>query len=200
MIRTGKVVNSEIASNKDGDTSVRMLSVQMTDGDDVQSVEYYDDGGSDYRPPDGAEVVVIDVSPSHRVAIAVDDLLTPAVSKGEKEIYSTDTAGTAKAATVLLKNDGTIEILDNTDFAVRYGALETKLAELESNLNALKDDYNAHAHGIPPLIDSTSGAVTAAPPGAIIAETGVSAANPPNGATSSVDFTPARIDEIKVPA
>lgn len=180
MIRTGRVLSSEIGANKDGDTSVRMLTVELSDGDDIQTVEYYDDGGTDYRPPDGAEVVVIDVSPSHRVAIAVDDLLTPTVNEGEKEIYSTDTAGTSKAATILLKNDGTIEILDNTDFAVRYSDLETAFNELKSDFNTFIGVFNAHIH--PDPVSGNTGAPTT------------------TGSTSTADITGAKIDEIKVPA
>lgn len=187
MIRTGRVLSSEIGANKDGDTSVRMLTVELSDGDDIQTVEYYDDGGTDYRPPDGAEVVVIDVSPSHRVAIAVDDLLTPTVNEGEKEIYSTDTAGTSKAATILLKNDGTIEILDNTDFAVRYSELETAFNELKSDLNDFVTLYNAHEHTVPPGTDAAGGTTSAHVP--------VTPAS-----SSAADITGAKIDEIKVPA
>ena len=55
MIRTGKVLSSEVAANKDGDTDVRLLTVELSDSDDIQTIEYYDDGGGDYRPPGGAE-------------------------------------------------------------------------------------------------------------------------------------------------
>lgn len=181
MIRTGKVVGSEIKANKDGDTNVRILSVQLTDTDDVQTVEYYDDGGRDYRPPDGAEVVILDVSSSHRIAVAVDDLLVPAVGKGEMELYSTDTAGTAKAATVYLRNDGTIEILDSTDFAVRYSELKAGFDKLKADFNDFVTTvYNAHTHTSP-----AGGS------------TGVPAAL---GGASTADISGAKIDEIKVPA
>lgn len=187
MIRTGKVVGSEIKANKDGDTDVRILSVQLTDTDDVQTVEYYDDGGRDYRPPDGAEVVILDVSSSHRIAVAVDDLLEPVVSKGEMELYSTDTAGTAKAATVYLKNDGAIEILDSTDFAVRYSELQAAFDELKADFNSLVSAFNAHEHLVPSGTDIPGGTTTARVP-------------PADAASSSADITGAKIDEIKVPA
>lgn len=175
MIRTGKVIASTIGPNKDGDTDVRMITVELSDADDLQTVEYYDDGGTDYRPPDGSEVVVLDVSASHRIAIAVDDLFAPAVEPGEKQIYSTNAAGTAKAATVLLKADGTIEILDNTDFAVRYSALETAFNQLKSDFNALISAYNAHTHN------------------------GFAPPEPVPLLPTAADITGAKIDEIKVP-
>ena len=181
MIRTGKVLSSEVAANKDGDTDVRLLTVELSDSDDIQTIEYYDDGGRDYRPPDGAEVVVIDVSPSHRVAIAVDDLFESTVAKGEQELYSTDAAGTSKAATVYLKNDGTIEILDNTDFAVRYSILKSGFDKPKADFDTFVTTvYNVHTHTSP-----AGGS------------TGVPAAL---GAASPADISGCKIDEIKVPA
>ena len=185
MIRTGKVITSEIGANKDGDTSVRMLTVELTDSDDVQTIEYYDDGGRDYRPPDGAEVVVIDVSPSHRIVVAVDDIITPEVGKGELLLYSVDTAGTAKAATIYCENDGTIQINGTGDNAVRYAELETAFNGLKSDFNDLVSAFNDHEHVIPAGTDAAGGTTTARVP-------------PDDASSSSADITSAKIDEVEV--
>lgn len=182
MITAGKVIGNTIGPNQDGDTDVRLLIVELSGSDDVQTVEYYDDGGRDYLPPDGAEVVVLDISPSHRVAVAVDDLQDSTVAKGELELYSLDAAGTTKAAKVKLDNDGVITVDDGTDFAVRFSALESAFNTLVSDLNTFIGVYNAHTHVAP-----AGGGATAAP------------VAPDLGVDSAADMSGAKIDEIKVP-
>ena len=184
QIRTGKVIGSEIAANKDGDTDVRILTVQLTDSDDVQTVEYYDDGGRDYRPPDGAEVVVVDVSPSHRVVLAVDDLIDPEVAKGEILLYSVTTAGTTKAATIYFENDGTIQLNGTGDNAVRYAELELAFNQLKSDFNDLASAFDGHEHMVPAGTDALGGTTATAPP--LV------------GTSSTADITGAKIDEVEV--
>ena len=57
---------------------------------------------------------------------------------GELRLYSTDDAGVEKAY-IWLKNDENIEIGGDTDFMVRYSALETAF-------NTLKQEFDAHVH------------------------------------------------------
>lgn len=180
MIRTGKVLTSVIGANKDGDTNVRLLNVELTDSDDIQTIEYYDDGGCDYRPPDGAEVVVVDVTPSHRVAIAVDDLITPSVAKGEKLIYSVGSDGAEKAGYIYLKNGGNVELNGLGDHAVRYAELEIAFNELKGDLNAVIAALNSHEH-ITPAGNSTG----KAPPYVPLVD-------------STADVSGAKIDEVEV--
>jgi phage gp45-like len=182
MIRTGKVIGNTIGPNSGGDTDVRLLIVELSDGDDIQTVEYYDDGGRDYLPPDGAEVVVLDISPSHRVAVAVDDLQDSTVLKGELELYSLDAAGTTKAAKIKLDQAGVITVGDGTDFAVRFSVLEAEFNKLVGDLNALVGIYNGHTHVAP-----AGGGDTAAP------------VAPDLALDSEAEISGAKIDEIKVP-
>lgn len=180
MTVTGKVLDSEVGPNKDGDSDVRMLKVELADGDDVQTVEYYDTGGRDYLPPDGAEIVIVDISPAYRVAVAVDDRQDPAVAKGEQELYSLDSTGETKAAKIKLSNDGEIIANDGEDFAVRYSELEIAFNQLRSDLNAFIGVYNAHTHVAP-----AGGGATGAPSAP--------------GVDSAADVSGAKIEEIKVP-
>ena len=180
MIRTGKVVGNSIGKNQDGDTDVRLLTVELSDGDDLQTVEYYDDGGRDYLPPNGAEVVVLDISPSHRIAIAVDDLQVQTLAAGEVEVYSLDTAGTAKAAKVKLDNDGVVTINDGEDFAVQFSALKGAFDKLKGDLNTFIGIFNGHTHVAP------SGGGTTEGPSA-------------PGVDSAADMSGAKIEGIKVP-
>lgn len=180
MTVTGKVLDSEVGPNRDGDTDVRTLTVELADGDDIQTVEYYDCGGRDYLPPDGAEVVIVDISPSYRVAVAVDDRQDSTVAKGEQELYSLDVAGTAKAATIKLTNDAIIEMNGDTDFAVRYSELESAFNQLKQDLNAFILVYNTHTHVAP-----VGGGATGVPSA--------------TGTDSAADITGAKVEEIKVP-
>ena len=176
MTITGKVLDSEIGPNGDGDTDVRILTVELADGDDVQTVEYYDDGGRDYLPPDGAEVVIVDVSSAHRVAVAVDDRQTPAVGKGEQELYSLEADGETKAAKIKLDQAGAITLNDGEDFAVQFSALKEAFDKLVEDLNAFIGVYNTHTHPMGP--------------------TGVPSAT---GTDSAADMSGAKIEKIKVP-
>jgi len=57
---------------------------------------------------------------------------------GETRLYSTDSDGGLKS-TVHLLDDGTLELLGNDNYAVKYN-------ELETAFNQLKSDFNAHTH------------------------------------------------------
>lgn len=180
MTITGKVLDSEIGPNGDGDTDVRILTVELADGDDVQTVEYYDDGGRDYLPPDGAEVVIVDVSAAHRVAVAVDDRQTPAVGKGEQELYSLEADGETKAAKIKLDQAGAITLNDGADFAVQFSALKEAFDKLVEDLNAFILVYNTHTHVAP-----VGGGATGVPSA--------------TGTDSAADMSGAKIEKIKVP-
>lgn len=138
MIRIGRVVGREIKANKDGSIPVTTLFVEMTDTEDVQTVELFSGHGDDSSPVDGALVAVFGGGPARKVAVAVNDGIPPTTDVGEKYIYSI-VSGAINAFIKLLVN-GKIEINGNTDNAVRY----SKLAEA---FNQFKGDYNSHTHG-----------------------------------------------------
>jgi len=88
--------------------------------------------------------------------------------KGESRIFSTDENGLLKTA-IHLKNDGTIEVGGNSDFMVRYSALETAFNELQQK-------FNTHTHA-----GVTAGVGVTAIPSAL----------------STGDITASKIEEIK---
>lgn len=104
---------------------------------------------------------------------------------GEVRLFSTDSSGTLKAY-VWLKNNGTLELLGNTDNAVRYSKLELAFNQLKSDFNALVTAYNSHVHVI------VNAVPLATPPGVV-----TSTATVTTGTPSSADITPAKINEIK---
>ena len=171
MIRIGTITGREVAKNRDGESNRLMLQVQISDSDDIQTVELLNAQGEDNNPIDGAQVVIVDLGSAFKVAIATNDGIAPSMTVGEKKVYSIDGAGDISAFINYLSN-GIIELNGNDDFAVRFSALEAAF-------NQLKDDVDAHTH----LYTPGAGTPT---------QTGT----PP---ASTADISGAKIDNIKVP-
>jgi hypothetical protein len=135
IVRTGTVTGREVGKNRDGDHDRLLLQVQISNADDIQTVEYVSLPGQDENPIDGTRVFIIDAGASYKIAIAADDGIAPAMSEGEKRLYSLDSSGTIQAFINMLKT-GIIEINGNGDFAVRWTALNTGLQNMLTALNA----------------------------------------------------------------
>jgi hypothetical protein len=108
----GRVTGQANEIYGDGDTPVSTLQVEMSEEDDVQSVEYYRIPGIDSNPLEDSSVVVGDISDAWRVSLGVDDRVIQERDPGEIEIYSSATVGVAavKKAAVRCLADGTIEL------------------------------------------------------------------------------------------
>lgn len=167
---TGTVTGREFKKNRDSGNIRLLLQVQITDSDDVQTVEYMAASGEDSSPPDGSKVLILGIGSAYKIAIAADDNIEPSMLEGEKKLYSID-AGVI-AAFINFLQSGIIEINGNADFLVRYNALETAF-------NQLKSDFDTHGH----LYTPGGGTPTQTGP-------------PP---ASSADITPAKVDTVKVP-
>lgn len=135
MVRTGIIRGREVRKNRDGQGDRLMLQVEISNPDDIQTVEYVSLPGQDENPIDGSKVYIIEVGPSYKIGIAVDDGIVPAMATGEKRMYSLDDAGVIQAFIKLLKS-GIIEINGNADFAIRFNALDTALQGLVTAINA----------------------------------------------------------------
>lgn len=134
-IRIGTVRGREIKPNRNGDGDVILLQVEISEPDDVQTVELMTHAGDESSPPDGAQVILVQIGPAWVVALAADDLIPPSIDVGERRVYSQD-AG-ARKATIYWRTDGQLELNGTGDFAVRFSALETAF-------NQLKTDFNNH--------------------------------------------------------
>lgn len=152
----GTVRGFEIGPNRDGTNDVLLLQVEMSDPDDIQTVEYFSGAGDDTIPPAGSLVTIFSVGRAWKIAIASNDNIAPSMSEGERKIYSSD-GGVIKAFINWLSS-GILELNGNSDFAVRFNALET-------GFNALRSDHNTfltHVHGasgtppVPPAVPSTA--------------------------------------------
>lgn len=145
-IDIGTVQTSEVTKNKDADDNSRMLQVEITNADDLQSIEQYCQVGEDNNPHPGARVIILDLGPSYRVAIAAHDGNPPAASSlGEKYLYSHDSNGTPLAY-VYFRDDSTVEVNGTGDFAVRYNELKTAYDQLKADHDDLVNAVNAHTH------------------------------------------------------
>lgn len=100
---------------------------------------------------------------------------------GENRIFSTDENGVLSTY-IHLKNDQTMEVGGNTDFMVRYSALENSFNELKNDHNDLVTAFNSHMHATaatgPPSIPTPIPSSIPATP-------------------STADITGAKIEEIK---
>lgn len=168
MIQIGTVTGREITKNRDGLVNKLMLQVRITADDDIQTVEYYSQAGDDTSPPDGSSVIILSIGEAWKIAIGTDDGIVPSMSPGEKKIYSTSSGSIS--AFINLKEDGTIEINGNTDFAVAFNDLETAF-------NQLKSDFNTHTH-------------------ASVTSLGTPTVPVPQ---STADISPAKVSEVKLP-
>ncbi len=181
-MRVGTVTGSEVKKNLDGDVESRVLQVEITDPDDVQSVELFRSPGDDSHPAIGTRVVVLAIGDAAQIAVAASD--TPAtddLAEGEREIYSTD--GSARLATMRVNADGEIVLNAGVDFAVQFSALQDQL-------NTIKADFDAHVHdGVIIAVAGGSGAPAVGTPGN---------SGPP---TSSIDtdIGGAKIDKVRLP-
>lgn len=106
---TGTVKKSEITKNRDGENDVRMLTIELSEPDDLPTIQLMTMAGDDTCPIDGDEVAIIEVSKSYRIVIACNDPIAPTVDEGERKIYSRDSNGDI-ISFLYLKNDGSIEL------------------------------------------------------------------------------------------
>ena len=172
----GRITGRQITTNRDGTKPVTMLQVEITDPEDLQTIELMNSAGEDSQPPDDSRIVILSIGQAYKIAVAVDDGIAPdaALIPGERKIYSSD-GGVIKAFITWLKTgamtiSGTIlSILGSTSISQtapiinQTGATSINLLSPLINLNGVTDnavaftdlkiafdlfkaDYNAHTH------------------------------------------------------
>lgn len=143
MIDIGTVRGYEVTENKDSDTPTRMLQVELTNAEDLQSIEMMEPPGEDSNPQPGTRVLVLDLGPAYRVTVATDDGVTPDAGVGEKKLYSYDSSGNVLAY-VYFRSDGVLEVNGNSDYAVSYTKMKEAFDELKSDFNDLVTQFNSN--------------------------------------------------------
>jgi phage gp45-like len=192
----GKYIQSEIGKLKDATVDTRNIQVQLTEKDDVQIAEQMQLSGFQSVPPVDSKHLVIDLGGGWKISFAENDGVAPdaSLAEGESKIFSSD-AGAIQAFANFLKT-GIIELNGNTDFAVRYLALETAFNQLKTDhdslvtaFNTLVTEMTAHTHIYAPGPGTPIATAPTAPPPTPSAE-----------GPSTGDVSGAKIDNIKVPA
>lgn len=180
VIEVGKITGRRIGKNRDGSGDVILLQVEVSDSDDIRTVELHRGAGVDLNPPDGSLVGIVRAGNAWQVAATLNDNITPDdLDEGTYQIYASD-AG-AKTAKVNLDPGGDVAINNGTDFAVQYTALKSAFDTLVTDFNNLVTTFNGHVHpGVTAGPGST--AITATP-----------------GTSSTADMTSSKIDTVKVP-
>jgi hypothetical protein len=185
MVQTGKIVGRKIAVNRDGEKKVLLLSCEITDPDDVQTVEYFQQAGTDNEPPDGSTVLLVKVGSAWKIAIAVDDGIEPDPSllPGEFEYYSSLLG--VKKASIKGRKTGQLELNGIGDYAVKFNQLKTAFDQLKSDFDNHVSKYNGHTH-------TTTATVSTGLPGVIAPTTDTST-------PTTADIDPAKAETIEVP-
>ena len=128
-MRIGRVLSSEITENRDGEGKVLLLQVELSDPDDVQTVEYAQAAGEDFRPPEDTTVIVTDLGEAWKIAIAADDGIDPESLDGEKEIYAI--SGGEKKGRLKCNLDGTVQAgINNLDFVAQAAKVHTEISNM----------------------------------------------------------------------
>ena len=181
MVVIGKVTGREIAKNRDGEEDVILLQVEVSDSDDIQTVELHRGAGVDLNPPDGSIVTLVNAGNAWQIAATTNDNVTPeGLDEGAYQIYASDSG--SKTANALCEPGGDLVLNNGTDYAVQYTELKSAFDTLKGDLNILIALYNAHTHIIiGPVIPNTDIPLPAAlfvPPTGSIAD--MSAAKVPS--------------------
>ena len=180
VVQIGKVVGSALGTNRDSDETVMLLQVEVSDADDVQTVELHRGAGVDFNPPEGSIVALVNGGNAWQIAATTNDNVGPdGLDEGAYEIYSS--ASGAKAAKVNLDPGGDVTINDGTKSAVSFPQLKAQFDQLTSDFNSLVNLYNAHVHP----------GVTTGP--------GSTAVTVSLGSVSTASVDAAESDTIKVP-
>jgi hypothetical protein len=128
------------------DSTKRLLvKVRRFGKSDIQTPYQSNPFGLDSNPIKGMKAVYSATDESGKNVI-VGYLNSDQLSEvGETRLYSTDSIGAVKTY-VWIKNDGTIEIGGNADYAVLFNKLKIEFNKLKTNFNNHITEYNTHTH------------------------------------------------------
>lgn len=133
-VASGNITGQEIKKNQGAENPRRLLQVQISDDQDVQTVELFGPSGEDTAPANGSRVVILSIGNAWKIAIGVDDGITPTAAAGEKILYAINNGSIA--AKIHLKADGKCDINGGTKSTLTYAALNTALQGLVTAINA----------------------------------------------------------------
>lgn len=122
----GVVTGYEYTQNREGEQTVTMLQVSLSEEDDVQSVELYQPVGRNGPPTIDSAVIVISIAEGFKIAIGINDGLDVSeLSEGDILAYSQDQDGVRRTE-VKQENDGTLTLssIDNDELGCASQTLQ----------------------------------------------------------------------------
>lgn len=136
--------------------------------------------GTDSNPPKGIMAVYGQTDSVGKSVIIGYLNINQLAAVGDHRIFSTNSEGVLKGY-LWLKNDGTAELMGNSDHLVRYSKLEEAFNKLKSEHDDLVNAFNTHMHAT----------AATGPPSTPTPGSGIPAI------ASTADISPAKIVEIK---
>jgi len=135
-----KVISTEIDTIKR-----RVVKILRFGKSDVQTALECGSYGIDSNPIKDMVAVYAPTEEKGKVAIIGYINKNQKALPGEFRMFSTDANGTEKFY-VWLKNDETIEIGGDSNFAVKFNELKTEFNALKTDYNNHINEYNLHTH------------------------------------------------------
>lgn len=135
----------------------RLVKIRRFGNDDVQEPFQANNFGVDSNPIKGMVAVYSSTSENGKNVIIGYLNKDQLADVGETRMFSTDSNGNLKTF-VWLKNDGTMQLGGDSNFAVKFNELKTAFNALKQSHNDLLTEYKTHTHA-----GVTSGASSTAP-------------------------------------
>lgn len=112
------IVSSEIAANRDAEVETQLFQAQLTEDDDVQTIEELHVPGFQYKPHPESRGFYGRIAEAWKIFVGIDDKVTKeTLVAGESIHYAYDSGGTIVCKTHY-KVDGTIQIDTDLDLTI----------------------------------------------------------------------------------
>lgn len=140
MITLGKIISTELDNIKR-----RLVKIQLFGKSDIQTPKEGMPFGLDSNPTKDMIALYAESKEKGKAYIIGYLVKNQKAEVGETRLFATDAQGNEQGY-AWLKKDGTLELLGNTNFAVKYNELKIELDALKKSHNDLLTEYKAHIH------------------------------------------------------
>ncbi|HJX81678.1 MAG TPA: hypothetical protein VJ248_06575 [Candidatus Udaeobacter sp.] len=205
---TGQQQIKAAVNSAQGSAQVRYIQIQGAGGG-TREIQLIQAAGEDWCPQQNDRVFVMESGVAKFYAVASSDLITPAVSAGERETYSYDANGQKKARHKLKANGkhyiqsetGSTDLLTQLqDFISATDDLKTATNDLKTAVNNLVTALTTFTTGLNPVTLTAQAATAAgampaiaaslAAVGASLSAVGTNLSNVDTGMQSLLDNAP----------
>lgn len=113
-LRVGIVTGRETVVNREtGGPSVRLLQVQITDHNDVQTVQLVGQAGEEVNPPNGTLVLVLPGGQAFKLSAGTSDWVVPIMDIGGKRLYALDPTTGEVSCDIRLNPDSSVTVANS---------------------------------------------------------------------------------------